>query len=174
MRGSLLERRRSRRVLGRLTADRPAVDVEERRCKMKHPIIRAAMLIASVLTLALMTGCENDDAESPATAVQDDVPGADPSASFSITDPQSGIRTNANIRIKGVGLSDAKSFIVRVHTDKWYVQNGTLHQSQNNSWSYGGVALGGQGRYNNHIIRVEVTHADGTKEVDEITGIVRQ
>lgn len=137
------------------------------RHRAKGNIRNGARGIALVL-IALLVGCE-DSAEDL------DVDGADPQAGLSITDPRSGEGVESEvITVRGVGLRDPSATTVRVFTDRWYEQAGTLHHSDNNSWSYGPVYLSGQGVYNKHTIRMEVIHSDGTQEAAEVTRIVRQ
>ena len=130
--------------------------------------LRAGWIAGGVALCALLAGCEGGSDQA-------DVAGADPQAAFAITDPPAGgVVHSEALTIRGVGLREPASMVVSVLTDRWYAQTGTLHHSDNNSWSYGPVYLGGSGAYNNHTIRAQVTHADGTAEAAEVSRVVRQ
>lgn len=124
-------------------------------------------LIGSSLATCL-SGCGGSSSDSV------DVPGAEPEAAFAIIAPASHSTVMGNlVELQGVGLRNLRSLSVEVLTDAWYAQAGELHVSDNNSWSYYPVYLEGQGAFNNHSIRVTLTHTDGTLETFRITGITR-
>ena len=130
-------------------------------CWVRHAVVALALLLA-------LGGCDGNDNAA-------DVSGADPKAALGITEPLTGSRVHSgDITIRGVGLRDYAIINVTVFTDKWYAQAGALHHSDNNSWSYEPVFLGGEGRFNHHTIRVEITHTDGSRETAEVAGIVRE
>ena len=129
--------------------------------------VKAAVGFAVVLTMGLMAGCEGSS-DDP------DVPGADPQAAFAVTEPQTGSTVDGEvITLKGVGLAAPATMEVSVFTDRWYDQQGSLHISDNNSWSYGPVYLGGSGPHNNHTIRARAMRSDGAVDTAEVRGIMR-
>ncbi len=129
--------------------------------RMLHVCTFAAMAI-------VWAGCGGSSSDDM------DVAGADPNAAFAIVYPPSHSTTDSNlVEVKGIGLRNEQSLSVSVFTDNWYAQAGELHISSNNSWSYKPVYLEGQGAFNNHTIKVTVTHTDGRTETTTATGVVR-
>lgn len=129
---------------------------------------RAAALAGACCLACLLSACEDGSGG-------DIVPDADPTAPLAIVSPAEGARVQGDVlELTGVGMRDVASVTVRVHTDQWYVQDGTLRTSANQSWAYAPVYVSGQGRYNNHRIEVVVTHPDGSRDAASVENVVRQ
>ena len=121
--------------------------------------------------LILSMGCELGNKKDSNAYVEN----ADPNAKFAIAAPLSGARLDSGVGgISGVGLRDVKAFSVSVKTDGWYEQFGQLSLGDNNTWFYAPVYCEGTGSFNNHTIRAELQHTDGSVEVSEVSGIIRK
>lgn len=133
---------------------------------MKNKVILG--MFALLVSMSRFVGCSSGDGDTI------DVPNADPSAKLAITSPASNdTSVYGTIIIFGVGMRDVASASFSVLTDGWYDQSGTLHVSDNNSWSFYPIYLDGTGQYNNHTIKLTVRHTDGTVETVESTHVVR-
>jgi len=78
------------------------------------------------------------------------------------------------IELKGVGADPSGTIEVEVLTDEWYVQTGTARINPDGSWTYAPCNLKGEGRFNNHTIRVTIIKGGKRGESTSITGVVRQ
>ncbi|OHE25361.1 MAG: hypothetical protein A3J94_00425 [Syntrophus sp. RIFOXYC2_FULL_54_9] len=96
-------------------------------------------------------------------------------AQVKITFPADNARVSGEvIELTGVAADPKGQLEVNVLTDKWYLQNGTAVINADGSWSYAPCYVSGQGRYNNHTIRVTIIKNGSRVASTSVRGIVRK
>lgn len=102
---------------------------------------------------------------SPITAV---------STEFEIKSPSSNSVVDKDvIEVRGVGAISGAKITVSVFTNDWYEQRGTAEISADGHWTYAPVYLKGEGQYNNHTIKAQMT-VKGTSQFAEVKNVRRR
>lgn len=132
---------------------------------MLNKNIRNTFGLVSLISALAFSGCENGDNE----------PSADPNAPFAITYPSTNNPVNFSEVIEGTGLKEGYAEVrVRVKTNHWWDQPGTVERKEDNSWTYNRACFGGDGVYNNHTLEVTTVYSNGVTETATVDGLVRQ
>lgn len=82
--------------------------------------------------------------------------------------------TGEVIEVKGTGADPNGQIQIEVLTNKWYIQDGIASVNPDGTWSYAPCYLSGQGKSNNHTIRVTVIKDGKPGSSDSVAGIRRQ
>ena len=89
--------------------------------------------------------------------------------------PMAGTRVSGPvIELTGDGADPKGQLEVSVLTNDWYVQNGTATINADGSWSYAPCFVSGQGKFNNHTIRVTVIKDGKRLQTATVRGVVRR
>jgi hypothetical protein len=137
-------------------------------------------LLAVVILFA--DGCTTAETSSPAalasaSASSESAPSASASSvsqPLAVSSPVQNARVSGQvIEVTGVGADPKGQLEVSVLTDAWYVQNGTATINADGSFSYAPVHISGQGKFNNHTIKVTVIKDGKRVTSTSVAGVVR-
>lgn len=115
-----------------------------------------------------------DTSGSLAAATPPHAPTTAASKPLGITFPAANTRVSGPIiEVTGEGADPKGQLEVSVLTNDWYLQNGTATINADGTFSYAPVYVSGEGKFNNHTVRVVVIKDGKRIASTSVAGIVR-